>query len=133
MKRSVHSYLSNTVTTIALTCSPLSIVLAQSEEPALSTSARLLQMVPMFVMVFFVFYLFVIGPQKKEFQAREALLSSLKRGDEVVAGGILGKFHAMEQDFILLEVANGVRIKVEKNSIRQLPQAKDSAKASNAK
>ena len=51
----------------------------------------------------------------------QAMLSRLSSGDEVVTtGGILGRITEVNDTFITLEIADGVRIKVQKNQISQL-------------
>ncbi|MGA8708581.1 MAG: preprotein translocase subunit YajC [Steroidobacteraceae bacterium] len=68
-----------------------------------------------------VFYLLLIRPQQKRMKEQQAMLSRLATGDEVVtAGGMLGRITEVGDPFITLEVADGVRIKVQKSQITQL-------------
>lgn len=72
------------------------------------------RMIPMFVVVFFIFYFLVMKPQQSKLKAHQALLSSMKRGDEVVTtSGLIGRVAGNEKDYILLEIAQNVRVKVE--------------------
>lgn len=72
-------------------------------------------------------YFVMIRPQQKQLKDHKALLSSLKKGDDVVTqGGVLGRIYAVTEKVVTLEVANGVRIRVLKSSI----QAKGQAEAS---
>jgi len=67
------------------------------------------------------FYFMLIRPQQKRTREHQALLSKLATGDEVVtSGGVLGKVTEVGDTFITLEVADGVRIKVQKVQITQL-------------
>ena len=80
----------------------------------------------MMVMIFVVFYFFMIRPQtqrqKKIRQEREAM----KVGDKVVtSGGIYGKVRDIKDTSIIIEIAENVRIKVDKNSV--FASAEDSA------
>jgi preprotein translocase subunit YajC len=60
----------------------------------------------------------IIRPQQKRQKEREALLSQVKKGDKVVtAGGVHGKVIAVEEKTLLLEIAENVKIKIERNSI----------------
>ena len=69
-------------------------------------------MVP-FVFIFVVFYFLIIRPQGKRQKEHQNFLSALKRGDEVVtASGILGRIEGMTDQYVTLEVADGVRIKM---------------------
>jgi preprotein translocase subunit YajC len=68
-----------------------------------------------------VFYFLLIRPQQKRAKDQQAMLSRLASGDEVVtSGGILGRITEVNDTFITLEVADGVRIKVQKGQISQL-------------
>src|SRR5450631_1518551 len=68
-----------------------------------------------------VFYFLLIRPQQKRMKETQAMLSRLSSGDEVVTtGGILGRIIELNDTFVTLEVADGVRIKVQKSQISQL-------------
>jgi preprotein translocase subunit YajC len=68
-----------------------------------------------------VFYFLLIRPQQKRMKDQQALLSRLASGDEVVTnGGILGRITEVNDTFLTLEVADGVRIKVQKSQIAAL-------------
>nr|WP_216612629.1 preprotein translocase subunit YajC [Myxococcus xanthus] len=65
-----------------------------------------------------IMYFVMIRPQQKQLKEHRALLSALKKGDEVVtSGGILGKIHLVEERTVTLEVSSGVRIRVLKTAI----------------
>jgi preprotein translocase subunit YajC len=68
-----------------------------------------------------VFYFLLIRPQQKRMKDQQAMLSRLSAGDEIVTtGGILGRIIEVNDTFITLEVADGVRIKVQKTQVAQL-------------
>jgi preprotein translocase subunit YajC len=68
-----------------------------------------------------VFYFLLIRPQQKRMKEQQAMLSRLASGDEVVTtGGILGRIIEVNDTFVTLEIAEGVRIKVQKTQITQL-------------
>ena len=68
-----------------------------------------------------VFYFLLIRPQQKRAKEHQNMLSKLASGDEVVtAGGILGKVTEVSDNFATVEIADGVRIKVQKSQISQL-------------
>jgi len=67
------------------------------------------------------FYFMLIRPQSKRAKEHQALISKLATGDEIVTtGGLLGKIAEVGDTFITLEVADGVRVKVQKVQIAQL-------------
>jgi preprotein translocase subunit YajC len=81
------------------------------------------QFAPLLMMVLFigVFYLLLIRPQQKKAKEHQALVAKLAAGDEVVTtGGILGKVTDVGETFITLEVAEGVRVKVQRFQVAQL-------------
>jgi preprotein translocase subunit YajC len=68
-----------------------------------------------------VFYFLLIRPQQKRAKEHQALLSRLAAGDEVItAGGLLGRITEVSDSFITVEIADGVRIKVQRQQITQL-------------
>jgi preprotein translocase subunit YajC len=81
------------------------------------------QFMPLMMMVLFVgvFYFLLIRPQQKKAREHQALVSKLAAGDEVVTnGGMLGRVTDVGETFVTLEVADGVRIKVQRFQIAQL-------------
>ena len=75
----------------------------------------------MMVAFFVVFYFLLFRPQQKRAKEHQNLISKLATGDEVVtSGGLLGKVTDVGDTFVTLEIADGVRIKVQKVQITQL-------------
>jgi preprotein translocase subunit YajC len=67
------------------------------------------------------FYFMLIRPQQRRAKEHQALLSKLSSGDEVVtSGGLLGRITDVGDTFVTLEVADGVRVKVQKVQVTQL-------------
>ncbi|AKF82484.1 preprotein translocase subunit YajC [Myxococcus fulvus] len=65
-----------------------------------------------------IMYFVMIRPQQKQMKEHRNLLTSLKKGDEVVtAGGMLGKIHQVDERTVTVEVASGVRVRILKTSI----------------
>lgn len=74
-------------------------------------------MVP-FIFIFVIFYFLIIRPQGKRQKEHQSFLSALKRGDEVVtASGMLGRIEGLTDQFVTLEVADGVRIKMLRSQV----------------
>jgi preprotein translocase subunit YajC len=81
------------------------------------------QLAPLLMMVLFIiiFYFLLIRPQQKKAKEHQAMLGRLASGDEVVtAGGILGRIVEVGDNFATVEVADGVRIKIQKYQITSL-------------
>ena len=72
----------------------------------------------MLAVFFAVFFFFVIRPQMKRAKDHRTMIASIGKGDEVVtSGGILGRVEDIGDAFIAIEIADGVRIKIQKHAI----------------
>ena len=75
-------------------------------------------MMMMFALIFGVFYFLVIMPAKKQQKQKEAMITALKKGDKVVtSGGIYGTVAAVEDQTLLLKIAENTKIRVSKSAI----------------
>jgi len=80
----------------------------------------LLQIAP-FAGIFVLFYFLMIRPQQKQMKAHRELIASVKRGDSVVlSSGMIGKVTRVENDEAMVEVAQGVNVRVVKSMIAQI-------------
>jgi len=80
----------------------------------------------MMVAIIAVFYFLIIRPQSKRQKEIQKQRNALKIGDKVVtSGGIHGRIKDMQDSAVILEIAENVKIKVEKNSV--YPSAEDAA------
>jgi preprotein translocase subunit YajC len=103
---------------ILLLLAPAAPALAQA--PGAGASGGLSQILILVVFVA-IFYFMLIRPQQKRMKEQQAMLAKLAAGDEVVtSGGILGRITEVGDSFITLEVADGVRIRVQRAQISQL-------------
>jgi preprotein translocase subunit YajC len=74
-----------------------------------------------FVPVIILFYFMLIRPQQKAMKAHQALVAGLKRGDTVVmSNGMIGKVTRVENDEAMVEIAQGVNVRVVKQMITQV-------------
>ena len=72
----------------------------------------------MMVLIFVVFYFFMIRPQSKRQKEIKKQREAMKAGDSVVtSGGIYGKVKDIKDSTVIVEIADNVRIKVDKNSV----------------
>jgi len=77
----------------------------------------LVQFLP-FVGIFVLFYFLLIRPQQKRAKAHQTMVSAVKRGDTVVlSSGMIGKVTRVETDEAMVEVAQGVNVRVVKSMI----------------
>ena len=72
----------------------------------------------MLLAMFAIFYFLLIRPQQKRAKQHKEMIEALKAGDQVItAGGIHGKVVAVMEKYVTLEIATGVRIKLNRTSI----------------
>lgn len=91
---------------------------AQQSPPPQQGGLSFFFMIAVFILLM---YLLIIRPQMKQAKAHRQLIASLARGDEVAtSGGLLGRIRDVGDNFILLEVAARVEVKVQKNTISQV-------------
>lgn len=68
-----------------------------------------------------VFYFLLIRPQMKRTKEQRELISSLEKGDEVMtSSGIYGKISKIDDSTVMLTIANGIDIKVQKQAIANM-------------
>jgi preprotein translocase subunit YajC len=86
-----------------------------------------------FIPMLLIMYFLMIRPQQKKMREHQALISSVKAGDEVVtSAGIYGIVSEVDGDVIWLEVAQEIELKVRRSSIEGLVGGTTSDKAEDA-
>lgn len=76
----------------------------------------------MIVALIAIFYLFMIRPQQKKAKALRNFREGIREGQKVVtAGGIYGKVKQIKETSFVLEIATGVCITIDKNSVYESP------------
>ena len=80
-----------------------------------------LSMLLPFVLIFAVFYFIVIMPAKKQQKKKDAMIAGLKKGDRIVTGGgIHGTVATVEDQSLLLKVAENTKIRISKSAVAGL-------------
>ena len=73
------------------------------------------------IIIFVVFYLLLIRPQMKRAKEHKKMVEALAKGDEIVInGGLLGRITEVGENFVTAEVAEGVRVRVQKHAVASL-------------
>lgn len=81
-------------------------------------------MLPMFAIIFGIFYFMIIRPQQKRMKEHQSLLSSVQRTDKVVlASGLHGIVHEVKETTVLVELSKNVVVEVEKSAIQSVTKA----------
>ncbi|OLP59989.1 preprotein translocase subunit YajC [Xaviernesmea oryzae] len=95
---------------------------AQTAAPAAGggTTEIIMSILP-FLLIFVVMYFMIIRPQRASMKRREELLKNIRRGDQVVAGGIVGRVtKVVDDNEVEVEIADGVKIRVVRSGITEV-------------
>lgn len=71
------------------------------------------------ILIFIIFYFFLIRPQQKKLKEHRAMVSALRRGDQIVTqGGLFAKVtKIIDDDTAEVEIAQGVKVKLVRSTI----------------
>ena len=93
---------------------------AAQAQTAPGQPSALMQFLPL-VLIFVVFYFLLIRPQTKRAKEHRAMVAAIEVGAEVVTnGGIRGKVTEVSEQFLTLEIASGVNIKLQRQAVAQV-------------
>jgi preprotein translocase subunit YajC len=94
---------------------------AAAQAQGSSGQSGALMQIPFLILMFVVFYFLLIRPQTKRAKEHRALLAALEVGAEVVTnGGILGKVTQLGEQYLTLEIADGVTVKIQRATVAQV-------------
>jgi len=86
-----------------------------------ATSNPLMSLLPL-VLIIVVFYFFMIRPQVKRQKELKNYRNSLQKNDKVITtGGIYGKITDVKDQTVTIEIAENIRIKVDKSAVLKDP------------
>ncbi len=75
------------------------------------------------ILMFVIFYFLLIRPQQKKAKEHREMISSLKKGDRIMtSGGLHGRIVALDEGSVSLEIADKVRVKVNRGYVAALLQ-----------
>ena len=90
---------------------------AQAAAPASGTGGMLSTLLLPIVFIA-VMYFLMIRPQMKRQKEHRGMLDKLQRGDEVItSGGIAGTVSEIGDNFVSVEISNGVQVRVQRGAI----------------
>src|SRR3954470_19714886 len=96
----------------------ISTAAAQTTSPA--GPGALMQFLPL-VLIFVVFYFLLIRPQTKRAKEHREMVAALEVGSEIATnGGILGKVTQLGEQYLTLEIADGVNVKIQRAMVAQV-------------
>jgi preprotein translocase subunit YajC len=101
----------------------LVIASAHAADPAPAGAAQgggVMSFLPL-IIIFVIFYFLLIRPQSKRAKEHRAMIAALAKGDEVVTGGgLLGRVNDLDENYVTLEIAAGVAVKVQRQAVAQV-------------
>ncbi|MBC8285296.1 MAG: preprotein translocase subunit YajC [Nitrospinae bacterium] len=96
----------------------LAFAMAPPADGAEPGGSSLLALLPPMIMMFLIFYFVLIRPQQKKQQEARKMLDDLNEGDNVVTlSGIHGTIKKIKEDIVMLQIADNVRVKINRSSI----------------
>jgi preprotein translocase subunit YajC len=99
----------------------ISLAHAQTSAAATPDAATMIQQFLPLIVIFVLFWFMLIRPQMKRAKEQKQMLAGLAKGDEVVtASGQIGKVAKISDQYVSLEIADGVVTHVQKQSIQTL-------------
>jgi preprotein translocase subunit YajC len=73
------------------------------------------------VILFGLFWLMIVRPQRRQAAEQRELIASLEPGDEIVsAGGLYGVIKSIEGDELLVEIADGLLVRMARGAVAGL-------------
>jgi preprotein translocase subunit YajC len=71
------------------------------------------------ILMFVVLYFVMIRPQMKRAKEHKAMVEALQKGDEVIAaGGLLGKVTKVADNYVTIEIADKIEIRVQRPAVQ---------------
>ena len=96
----------------------LSILLQAAPEGGGGLMSGGMGSIVMIILLFVIMYFFMIRPQQKQRKEVEKQRAAMRVGDKVVtAGGVHGKLKEINDTTLLVEISDGVKIKIDKTSV----------------
>ncbi len=100
----------------------------QAEAPARGQGSLFTALIP-FILVFVIFYLLIIMPQRKRQKRHQEMVQQLQPGEKIITtGGIHGTVMGVQQDKIEVKIASNVKIDISKNAVAAVLSEKKEAK-----
>jgi preprotein translocase subunit YajC len=99
----------------------ISTATAAAQTPTPSGPQSLLTGMALPIIMIVVFYFLLIRPQSKKAKEHRNMVAAIEAGAEVVtSGGILGKVIEVSEQFLTIEIADGVNVKVQRHTVAQV-------------
>jgi preprotein translocase subunit YajC len=93
---------------------------AYAEAAAAAPDSGIMSFLPLIALIA-VFYFLILRPQATRAKEQKTMIAALQRGDEVVTvGGEVGTVNKVYEQYVSVEIAENLEVKVQKNSIQSV-------------
>jgi len=83
-----------------------------------ATQGSMLTMFAPLIIIFVIFYFLLIRPQKQQQKKLQGMLTAMRKGDQVITrGGLHGKITGIAESIITVEIAENVKVKMNRDAI----------------
>jgi preprotein translocase subunit YajC len=90
-------------------------------QPGQDGGPSLISNIILFGSIIAIFYLMIIRPQQKRAKEHQKMINSMKKGDKVItSSGIYGTISGLEDKTVLVQIAESVKIKIDRGSIASI-------------
>jgi preprotein translocase subunit YajC len=106
-------------------------ILAQAAAQGQKPQGSILDMIVPFAAIIAIMYFLMIRPQQKKAKEQQALINSVKTGDDIITnGGIHGRVSNVKERTLIVKIADNVKIEIERTAVATV--AKAGAEAANS-
>lgn len=110
---SLRKIISQAAVALSVALLPANIAFAEAAD----AGGGLMSLAPL-VLIMVIFWVLLIRPQQKKMKAHGEMLKAIKKGDKIVTGGgFLGQVMDVKEQYLVVEIAEGVRVKVRQDTI----------------
>ena len=96
----------------------LTAIAANAQGTPAQSAPGLMNMLPMMIVMFVIFYFFIIRPQSKRQKELQKMLDAVKKGDKVItAGGMLGLVTEVKGQVVTLKISQNAEVDFRRSAI----------------
>ena len=89
-----------------------------TETPEGGEGGSIVPLIIFLVLIFGMFYLLIMRPQRRKQKEHQELMTELRRGDKVItAGGIYGVIESISEESVVIKVESGTTVRVARSSV----------------
>jgi preprotein translocase subunit YajC len=94
-----------------------------SPNPNGAATNPILSLLP-FLLIIVIIYFLMIRPQQKKQKQREAMLSTLEKGDKIVTvGGVHGTVKGFKESTVIVQIDDNVKIEIDKSAVSTIKRS----------